>query len=308
MELRRRRSCQSVGPSPSFCSNLLPRVAPGKYQGRKGGAKAKQESQQTSQGRKEEAPASQPRPSAQAGKGDHCPLPLSSCRPKGGSCTHHSHHIFNSLWGVERAGRQAGGRGVEKERKRMFRARLECRAAAQWCFRAARGGERSVCSGAVPGAGTSRGNQPHCHEGRPVLAWLISCSPVSEAVISLQRACRAAFGKPARGRQAELEGLAAPQGAKVTSRGPMLTHQAKTGWCCCTAAVDPRGPLWGRRQRLEAHWLEDPAGSPLLSTGPASQGCHQLYSRRSAERCTWSCAAHCGCAARTSPPKREVRG
>lgn len=90
---------------------------------------------------------------------------------------------------------------MEKERKRMFRARLECRAAAQWCFRAARGGERSVCSGAVSGAGTSRGNQPHCHEGRPVLAWLISCSPVSEAVISLQRACRAAFGKPARGRQ-----------------------------------------------------------------------------------------------------------
>lgn len=107
--------------------------------------------------------------------------------------------------------------------------------------------------------------------------------------------------------EAELEGLvAAAQGAKVTPRGPTFTHQAKTGWCCCTAAVGPRGPPWGRRQRLEAHWLEGPAGSPLLSAGPASQGCRQLYSPHSAERCTWSCAAHCGCAARTSPPKRKV--
>lgn len=104
MELRRRRSCQSGGPSPSFCPifQLCPRKTPGK----KWGCKSSKEE------RRKPCPPS-PAPLLKQGRG-----PGDS---GGGSCTHHSHHIFNSLWGVERAGRQVGwgGGGKREKEKRL---------------------------------------------------------------------------------------------------------------------------------------------------------------------------------------------
>lgn len=100
----------------------------------------------------------------------------------------------------------------------------------------------------------------------------MSCSPASAVVTSLQRACRAGGVRPEGG----AEGLGSGLGLERVRCRERLSagYRGGPGAWCCTAAVDLRGPRWGRTPlRGEPSCSRrSPGESPRQTAGPATRG------------------------------------
>lgn len=151
---------------------------------------------------------------------------------------------------------------------------------------------------------------------------MISCSPASDAVMSLHKACRAGGGRPEERHQRQssisrLQGQTVnptnqclpisskqkcPSPAVSLIRARRTPYRAMIAKWCCTAGACLLGQQWGRRQQQGFPALPNRDGTPQLSAGPASRGRLPPYSPRFAGKCTWNCAGRSGFSEAISPP------